>query len=46
MKMWTVQIRDQTARSEQSDLDLYSPQKLLVSSSERLDKVILIENKI
>ena len=31
-KMWTVQIRDQTARSAQSDLDLHSPQKLLVSS--------------
>ena len=30
--MWTVQIRDQTARSVQSDLDLHCPQKLLVLS--------------
>ena len=33
--MWTVQIRDQTAHSVQSDLDLHCPQKLLVSSSVR-----------
>ena len=33
--MWTVQIRDQTARSVQSDLDLHCPQKLLVSSTVR-----------
>ena len=33
--MWTAQIRDQTAHSVQSDLDLYCPQKLLVSSSVR-----------
>ena len=31
MKMWTVLIRDQTARSVQSDLDLHCPQKTLVS---------------
>ena len=33
MKMWTVQIADQTAHSVQSHLDLHCPQKLLVSSS-------------
>ena len=33
MKMWTVYIRDQTARSVQSDLDVHCPQKLLVSST-------------
>ena len=33
MKMWTVEIRDQTAHSVQSDLDLHCPQKLLVSST-------------
>ena len=33
--MWTVQIKDQTARSVQSDLDLHCPRKLLVSSSVR-----------
>ena len=32
MKMWTVWIKDQTAHSVQSDLDLHCPQKLLVSS--------------
>ena len=32
-KMWTVLIRDQTAHSVQSDLDLHFPQKLPVSSS-------------
>ena len=31
--MWTVYIRDQTARSVQSDLDLHCPQKLLLSST-------------
>ena len=31
--MWTVQIRDQTAQSEQSDLNLHCKQKLLVSST-------------
>ena len=30
-----MQIRDQTAHSVQSDLDLHCPQKLLVSSSVR-----------
>ena len=35
--MWTVQIRDQTAHSVQSDLDIHCPQKLLVSSSVRKD---------
>ena len=33
MKMWTVQIRDQTTCFVQSDLDLHCPQKLLVSTS-------------
>ena len=33
--MWTVWIRDQTARSVQSDLDLHSPQELFVSSTVR-----------
>ena len=31
--MWTVWMKDQTARSVQSDLDLHCPQKILVSSS-------------
>ena len=31
--MWTVQIKDQTARSVQSDLNLHCPHKLLVSLS-------------
>ena len=35
MKMWTVQIRDQTSFSVQFNLDLNCPQKLLVSSSVR-----------
>ena len=35
MKMWTVWIRDQNARSLQSDLDLHCPQKLHVSSSRK-----------
>ena len=35
MKMWTVKIRDQNARSVQFDTDLYCLQKLLVSSSVR-----------
>ena len=35
MKMWTVYIRDQTAYSMQSDLDLHCPQKPLVSSTVR-----------
>ena len=33
--MWTVWIRDHTARSAQSDFDLHCPQKLLGSSSVR-----------
>ena len=33
--MWTVSIRNQTACSVQSDLDLHSLQKLIVSSSVR-----------
>ena len=32
MTMWTVKVRDQTARSVQSDRELHCPQKLLVSS--------------
>ena len=36
MKMWTVKIRDETAYSVQSDLDLHCPQKL-VSSSVRIE---------
>ena len=35
MKFWTVLIRDQTAHSVQSDLDLQCPQNFLVSSSVR-----------
>ena len=35
MKMWTMQIKDQTACSVQSDLDLHCPQKLLVLSTVR-----------
>ena len=31
-KMLTVRIKDQTAHSLQSDLNLHCPQKLLVSS--------------
>ena len=34
MEMWTMQTRDQSACSVQSDLDLQCPQKLLVSSTE------------
>ena len=37
MKMWTVQIRDQTARSVQSDLDLRCPQQLFLSSPVRIE---------
>ena len=33
LKMWTVYIRDQTAHSVQSDLDLHCPKKPLVSST-------------
>ena len=33
MKMWTVQIKDQTAHSVQSDLDLHCPQKFPVWST-------------
>ena len=33
--MWTVYIKDQTARCVQPDLDLHCPQKLLVSSTVR-----------
>ena len=29
--MWTMYIRDQTARSVQSDLDLHCPQNVFVS---------------
>ena len=32
--MWTVYVRDQTARSVQSDLDVHCPQKLPISSTE------------
>ena len=38
--MWTVQIKDQTARFVQSDLDLHYPQTLLMSSSN--DRNILL----
>ena len=38
--MWTVWIKDQTARSVQSDLDLRCPQKLLVSSTVRKELTI------
>ena len=37
MKMWTVHIKDQTARSVQYELDLHCPLKLLVSSTVRKD---------
>ena len=33
MEMWTMYIRDQTACSVQSDLDLHCPQKILESST-------------
>ena len=33
--MWTVHIRNQTAHSVQSDLDLHCPQRFLVTSSVR-----------
>ena len=33
--MWTVYITDQSTQSEQCDLDLHCPQKLLVLSSVR-----------
>ena len=32
MKIWTMWIKDQTACSVQSDLDLHCPQKFLTSS--------------
>ena len=35
IKMWTVEIRYQTAHSVQSDLDLHCSQKILVSPSGR-----------
>ena len=35
MKMWTVEIRDQTACFAQSDLDLNHPQQQFVSSLAR-----------
>ena len=35
MEMWTVSIKDQTAHSVQSDLDLHCPQQFLVSSTVR-----------
>ena len=37
MKTWKVQIRDETACSVQSDLDLNYPQKLFVSSIVRTE---------
>ena len=37
VKMWTVQIGDQTVRSVQSDLDLHCPHKFPVSSTLRKD---------
>ena len=43
MKMWTVRIRDQTALSVKSDLDLHYPQKLLMSSSD--EKVLQYSRK-
>ena len=42
--MWTVEIRDQTAHSVQSYLNLHCPQKLLVSSSVRRKLTILSRN--
>ena len=36
-----MQGKDKTARSLQSDLDLYYPQKLLVSSTERKELLYL-----
>ena len=45
MKMWTVKIRDQTARSVQFDVDLHCPQKLLVSALVRKElKRFIIQN--
>ena len=41
--MWEVYIRDQTARSVQSDLDLHSPQKLLGSSTVRKELMHLCD---
>ena len=43
--MWTVYIRDQTALSVRSDLDLHYPQKLLMSSSVREELKDFIEKK-
>ena len=40
MKMWTVLLRDQNARSVQSDLDLHCPPKILVSSTVRKDVIL------
>ena len=37
MKVWTGKIKDQTACSVQSDLDVHCPQKLLVLSSEMIE---------
>ena len=42
--MWTVKIRDQTAHSVQSDLDLHYPQKLLVLSLVR-EELIHVQMK-
>ena len=43
--MWKVKIRDQTARSVQSDLHLDCPQKLHVSSSVKKEFTILFQQE-
>ena len=43
--MWTVLIRDQTASSVQSDLDLHCPQKLLVLSLVRKELTQTVPKK-
>ena len=40
MVMWTVQIRDLTAHTVQSDLDKHCPQKFLALSSVRKELAI------
>ena len=46
MKMWTVYIRDQTACSLQSDLNLHFPQKLLPSPIAQLVALLTREQEV
>ena len=40
-----MKVRDQTAHSVQSDLDLHSPQKLLVSSAVRKELILVFSSR-